>query len=294
MVRAVHGRQPDDLIREVTGRPRRLVGKHVESDPESLVADRAGQRGMIDDFAACGVDDDRAGFQPPEHFCVDQPLRGGVERQVHAEDVRARRDVGRRRLAIDPHLAECPLDARTRASSSNGRRSPSNRGSTHDRHPEAAARRITSRPMLPTPRRPIVLPYNRALEYSFLFQLPAASSATFPAPADPMRNHANASSATAMASPGTVRYVDAAPRGAGHVDGVLPRAGANDQGQPAGVEHRRGDLRPANHEHVASLDASAAVRSSSLRSGSYTTVQPPRQPIEPLFSNLSATRTFIG
>jgi hypothetical protein len=67
--------------------------------------------------------------------------------------------------------------------------------------PNPAARRIISRPMLPMPSRPIVLPNSPcAFEYSFLFHFPARRSATFSGTRrSNARISANASSATAMA-----------------------------------------------------------------------------------------------
>ena len=57
-----------------------------------------------------------------------------------------------------------------------------------------------------------------------------------------------------------VRHVDAALRGRGDVDRVVAGAGADDQRQPAGVEHRRGDLGAAHDQHVgAASSGSPAV-----------------------------------
>ena len=48
----------------------------------------------------------------------------------------------------------------------------------------------------------------------------------------------------------TVGDVDAARGGAGDVDGVVAGAGADDEREPAGVEHRRGHLGAAHDQHV--------------------------------------------
>ncbi len=67
--------------------------------------------------------------------------------------------------------------------------------------PNAAARRITSRAMLPAPSRPRVWPCRPcAFEYSFLFHWPARRSATLSATRrSSARISARVSSATAMA-----------------------------------------------------------------------------------------------
>ena len=92
----------------------------------------------------------------------------------------------------------------------------------------------------------------RAFEYSFLFHLPARSSATL---SGMRRSSARISAERQLGDRDrvlarAVRDVDAARRGGGDVDGVVAGAGADDQRQPAGVEHRRGDLRAAHDEHV--------------------------------------------
>ena len=85
-------------------------------------------------------------------------------------------------------------------------------------------------------------------------------------------------------------------RRAGDVDGVVAGAGADDQRQPAGVEHRRRHFRAAHDEHV------RAARRDRLRQRVVLQIRlvdaprsrrPPSRPSMPLFSNLSATRTFM-
>ena len=128
---------------------------------------------------------------------------------------------------------------RCRSAADPGRRSGGSRSRRSCRTP--AARRIISCPMLPTPSRTSVRPKRPcAFEYSFLFQLPARSSATLSG----MRRSSessrpNASSATAIAFlPGQLRHVDAARGRARDVDRVVAGAGADDQREPSGVEHR--------------------------------------------------------
>ena len=48
----------------------------------------------------------------------------------------------------------------------------------------------------------------------------------------------------------TVRHVDTARGGGGHVDRVVAGAGAHDQAEMACIEHRRGDLRAAHDQDV--------------------------------------------
>ena len=68
---------------------------------------------------------------------------------------------------------------------------------------------------------------------------------------------------------GAVRHVDAARRCGRDVDGVVAGAGAHDQRQPAGVEHRRGHLGArARRARPPPLARSPRVSASSLRSGS--------------------------
>ena len=119
------------------------------------------------------------------------------------------------------------------------RRSGGSRRRRRSRTP--AARRITSCAMLPSPSRPSVRPHRpRAFEYSFLFHLPARSSATL---SGMRRSSASISANVELGDRDrvlarAVGHVDAARRRRRHVDRVVAGAGAHDERQPSGVEHR--------------------------------------------------------
>jgi hypothetical protein len=79
---------------------RRLVLQHVDAGgPQPAAAQGIGQRRLVDQAAASGVDHDRTRLHPPDRRGVDQVTRGCGGRQVQADDVglgQCRRQVRRR------------------------------------------------------------------------------------------------------------------------------------------------------------------------------------------------------
>ena len=118
--------------------------------------------------------------------------------------------------------------------------------------PNAAARLITSCAMLPTPRMPSRLAAQAArLRELLLVPLAGAELGDVVGDAaierEDQRERQLGNGDRVLAR--TVGHVDAALGGRGHVDRVVAGAGANDERQPAGIEHRRRDAGAAHDEH---------------------------------------------
>ena len=96
-MRAVHTGQLPDRARVVAGPARRLVGEHVQPCPYALLSDRGGQGGLVDDLAARGVEEQRAGLHGREERLPAQTSRAVVERHMDADDIgRGSHCLGRR------------------------------------------------------------------------------------------------------------------------------------------------------------------------------------------------------
>ena len=173
-----------------------------------------------------------------QQCAVHETARIFRQRQVHADDIRL----------LDQLLRQT---ARSRCRSSRPhRRGPTafslkRRLHTSTGIPKPRARRATSWPMCPNPRRPSVCPIRPlARAYSFLFHFPARRSATLSAnpPIDRQDQrhrqlgHRNGVLARA------IRYVDAPLGGARDVDGIDAGAGADNQRQRASIQHGGGHL----------------------------------------------------
>ena len=111
VVRSVHAGHLR-AARRRTGRCRRKARsrRHRGRSRSASSCAAAGKRGMVDDLPACGVDEERAGLQPIEHVTIDQTAGFRPEREVDAQNVDARGDVGGRRR--DRHRVPCAARSR--------------------------------------------------------------------------------------------------------------------------------------------------------------------------------------
>ncbi len=84
-----------ELEQRMVGR-RRLFDENIERGAGDLARfDRLGQRGFIDDSAACAIDDAHALFHLREGGGADQPARVVGERRVHGDEIGAPKDLSR-------------------------------------------------------------------------------------------------------------------------------------------------------------------------------------------------------
>ena len=92
----------------------RLGGEHVDRGTgDGALGERGGQRRLVDDPAARGVDDPQSGLRLRQHLGVEEPERLGRLRQVDREEVDAAHETREVRLELDSELAS-PLGAHVR------------------------------------------------------------------------------------------------------------------------------------------------------------------------------------
>ena len=109
------------LQQRVAGRRRLGVGDVERRREEAAVAQRAGERRLVDEPAPGGVDEDRAGLDGGEGRVVDEVARAGGERRVQGDDVGAsERGV---QIVVAPDREHAHVEAR---------------GAARDRPPDAA------------------------------------------------------------------------------------------------------------------------------------------------------------
>ena len=138
----------------VAGGRGRLDGEDVERDAELLLANRGAQRVVVHDFGPGGVDDERARPEARQHVRVDESAvspapsaRWMLSASARAASLRRRRRERDRRLAAAPR-SSAELGGLGRRDIA--RSWPLNRRlHTTTGMPNAAARTMTSRAMLP-------------------------------------------------------------------------------------------------------------------------------------------------
>ena len=221
---------------------------------------------------------------------VDEAARLLRQREVNAEDV-GTRDDARPRRSTTSMPNSLPRPRRAAASSSLKRRLQ-----TSDRHAERAraprdfladvaeaeqAERLAQQAA--RLRELLLVPRARAQLGDVVGDAPVERQD------QPQRQLGDGDRVLARA----VRHVDAAPRRAGHVDGVDAGAGAHDQRQRARVEHRLGDLRRAHDQHrrAGFGDGRDQRVAAERRAGRSPRSRRPSGHRGPDCSNLSATRT---
>lgn len=152
MVRAVGAGRRAQRILERAGFPFGLTREHVGADANVTGLGELGQRVVVDDRRARGVDQDRAFFYLREQRARDQAARLLVERQVQADHVGGAEELLQRERSRHAVL----------------RRGFHRRGCASKRAPfipKARARTATSRPIDPKPTSPSCRPFRpRALE----------------------------------------------------------------------------------------------------------------------------------
>ena len=205
---------------------------------------------MIDDLGACGVDEEGAWLQSIQHGGVDQPLRVRGQRDVHAEYVALRSDVGRRCRQGDLKIVVAIIEAQR---GKIGLAAAEMAAPDREMHAERACanrHRSADRTVTDQPQRPAL--DAGGLRELLLVPLPGTKRR------DVVGNAAVEREQQAECELGdsdgvlarTVRDVDAARRGRGDVNRVVAGAGTDDQGERTDVHHRGGHLRRAHDEHV--------------------------------------------
>ena len=197
--------------------------------------DGVGERGLVDDAAARGVDDPQRRLGVREQLGGDQPDRLGRLRQVDGEEVGAARRAPR-----------ASARGRRRAGG-RGRRSRTGRRPTSCM-PNACARCATSTPTRPSPTMPSVLPWSSTPSHRVRFHSPAWRSRSA---CGMLRACASSSAIVCSAADSTFdcgAFTTITPRRVAASTSTLSRpipARPTTTRSVAGLEHVGGDLRRA-------------------------------------------------
>ena len=255
VVCAVDAWQPDEIIVKLADSGSGLVGVDVEAHAELLLAHRCRERRVVHDLTTRGVDENRSGLQSGEQRGVHHSFRVGRQRDVHAEHVRAGRDICRRGREVDPNRPQCGLDAHLPRFELVHRpvlavepaaphddvhaetRGAANRLLADTAHPEQAERP----PIQPLRVREFLLVPPARAQFGDVVGHTAIQRED---QGKRKLRHGNGILA------GAVRHVDAAGRSARDIDRVVAGAGPDDEREMPGVEHVGGDLRAAHHQDV--------------------------------------------
>ena len=259
VVRAVDVRKVHDGVGEIPLWARRLLVVHIERDAEVALLHRHRERVVVHDLATRGVDEEGARLHPVEHVGVHELARPIAQADVHAQHV-AFFGHALRRLA---DLRE-GLDRVTgRGAEADEQRHVNREARPVHLHAHLAPDRQVHAEGLRAPRHLLAdIPEAEQAERAtvqaarlrVLLLVPLARAQI----GDVVRDTAVEREDEAEGELGdrdrvlarAVRHVDAARRGGLHVDVVVAGAGAHDERQVPGVEHRLGDLRAAHDEHV--------------------------------------------
>ena len=232
---------------ERPGRGGRLGSNTSRPTRRPLVAHRFRQRRVIDHLAARGVEQDRAGLEPRQHRRPDELLRLRRHREVQRQHVAAGGELDERRRQGHAHVALALAEPHRVHSSAV---SVSSRPSKRRLHritgmSKARARRITSRrdgAGAGDAERLAGQPARLGVELLVPGAGAQIGDVVGDAAIDGEQQREGQLGDRDRVLAGAVRDVDAARRRGLDVDGVVAGAGADDQRQAPGVEHRLGDL----------------------------------------------------
>ena len=266
-------RQSDQGVDEVAGRHGRLLAVDVERHAEALLPHRRLEGLVVHDLGARGVHEARAGLQPVEDGRADQAAGLLVEREVHAQDVAVRATT----FAGD----SCTVTVDSSSSADDGRsRTISGRsagtavaadldadlapdGEVHPERLRAARHLLADAAEAEQAERAAV----QALSLGELLLVPPPrpqlGHVVGDAPVEGQDEPEGELRHGDRVLAGAVGDVDAAPRRALDVDGVVAGAGAHDERQRAGLQDRVGHLGRPDHQHVG-LRARQRVRQSGV------------------------------
>ena len=258
-MRAVHVRQLQERIGELALRCRRFFREHVQGDTQVALLHRALERVVVDDLAARRVDEEGTGLHPGEHVGAHQLARAVVERQMHAQHVadlgdflRAVADLGEGLHRIAGRRPQAHqqrhVDRQARPVDLDADLAPD--GDVHAKRLGATRHLLADVAEAEQAERAAV----QAARLRVLLLVPVAGAQIRDVVGDAAVEREDEAEGELghghRVLAGAVGHVDAARGGRRHVDVVVAGAGAHDEREPPGVEHRLGHLGRAHDEHV--------------------------------------------